>query len=70
MAWRSPQRWSAAGFTKMLTGTDPLKGAYGLAWYERKPTSLTQDEWKALDAAAQAGTVPTHEYFDWKLNVK
>jgi hypothetical protein len=49
---------------------DPLRGAFGLAWYERKPRSLTPEEWTALDRAVKDGKVPSCEYFDWKENVR
>ena len=49
---------------------DPLRGAYGLAWYERKPRSLTLAEWQQLDRAVEAGAVSSAEYFDWKQNVQ
>jgi hypothetical protein len=48
---------------------DPLKGAYGWAWYERKPSSLSRDEWRALDEALAAGVVLAADYAEWKLNV-
>jgi hypothetical protein len=61
---------STERFTPMPPGDDPLRGAYGLAWYERKPPSLTPEEWAALDAAVGAGRVHGWEYFDWKANVR
>jgi hypothetical protein len=57
-------------FTSTPLAEDPLRGAYGLAWYERKPDSLTPAEWSALDAAVGAGQIHGWEYFDWKANVR
>ena len=57
-------------FTKLPANIDPLRGRYGLNWYERKPDSLTRDEWQELDSALQAGVVSAEEYAEWKLNVK
>lgn len=59
-----------ARFTKMSLADDPFGGAHGLAWYERKPASLTPAEWAALDAAVGAGRIHSWEYFDWKANVR
>lgn len=56
------------GFRKL--DEDPLRGAYGLAWYERKPASLTPDEWRALDQALRTGAIESGEYVDWKENVR
>ncbi len=49
---------------------DPLKGAYGLAWYRRKPTSLTPEEWNALHKALGNGEVLASDYFEWQQYVK
>jgi hypothetical protein len=57
-------------FSPLPLQEDPLRGAYGLAWYERKPTSLTDAEWKALDDALAKGRITTAEYIDWKENVR
>jgi hypothetical protein len=54
----------------MSLADDPFGGAHGLAWYERKPASLTPAEWAALDAAVGAGRIHSWEYFDWKANVR
>lgn len=65
-----PNAFSAAGFIKRPLNEDPLGGAFGLAWYERKPSSLSREEWKLLDSAVQSGAVLSSEYFDWKANVR
>jgi len=57
-------------FRKMDLKDDPLKGAYGLSWYERRPSGLSKDEWEKLDEAVAKGQVPDYEYFDWKKNVR
>lgn len=62
--------YTATGFRKMDLRDDQLRGAYGLAWYERKPRSLTLAEWQQLDRAVEAGAVSSAEYFDWKQNVQ
>jgi hypothetical protein len=49
---------------------DPLRGAYGLAWYERKPSSLSRDEWKILDKALGEGKINQYDYAEWKQNVR
>ena len=48
----------------------PLGGAYGLAWYERKPASLSLAEWRTLHEALHAGTILSDDYAEWKLNVR
>lgn len=63
-------RVSAAGFTTIPLNHDPLRGACGLSWFERKPRSLSQQEREALDSAVQSGQIPCSEYFDWKKNVR
>lgn len=62
--------FSAAGFRKMALRDDPLGGAYGLSWYERKPSSLSADEWRALDEALRDNRISSADYADWKLNVR
>lgn len=54
----------------MLWCNDPLKGSAGLAWYERKPSSLTPEEWKELDRALAENKISALEYVYWKENVK
>jgi hypothetical protein len=49
---------------------DPLRGAGGLNWYERAPSSLTREEWELLDAALGCDVIGAVEYADWKENVK
>lgn len=49
---------------------DPLRGAYGLSWYERRPSSLSADEWRALDEALRDNRISSADYADWKLNVR
>lgn len=48
---------------------DPLRGAYGLHWYERKPSSLSQIEWQRLDQALAKGVISAVEYVEWKTYV-
>lgn len=67
---RNTMAFSVSGFRIRPLTEDPLRGAYGLAWYERKPRSLSPDEWKNLDAAVRSGIVSSFEYFDWKENVR
>lgn len=62
--------FSACGFRKMDLRDDPLGGAYGLAWYERKPSSLTADELRALIKAVGEGRIEGAEYCDWSENVR
>jgi hypothetical protein len=57
-------------FTPMDLREDPLRGVAGLAWYQRKPSSLTPEEWAALDKALADGRINSSEYADWKLNVR
>jgi hypothetical protein len=57
-------------FRPIPLNEDPLHGAYGLSWYERKPSSLTPAEWRNLDDAMGAGRISASEYADWKANVK
>jgi hypothetical protein len=64
------KEFTQTGFRVMDLRDDPLQGAYGLPWYCRKPSSLTQDEWRALDGAVKNGVIPDYEYFDWKENVR
>lgn len=56
-------------FTKFSLQEDPLKGVAGLCWFQRKPSSLTPEEWKALDQALKDGKISTSEYVEWKQNV-
>ncbi len=62
--------YSAAGFHIIPLLEDPLGGAYGLSWFERKPSSLTQAEWAKLDNSVTSRKILAHEYFDWKTNVR
>lgn len=57
-------------FTKIPLNEDPLRGAAGLSWYERKPESLSEEEWIALDEALAAGRISSSEYTEWKLHVR
>lgn len=56
-------------FTKIPLKQDPLKGVAGLSWFQRKPSSLTPEEWRALDQALKDGKISTSEYVDWKQTV-
>jgi hypothetical protein len=49
---------------------DPLRGAYGLSWWERKPSSLSPEEWEKLDRALGEGKINSSDYAEWKLYVK
>jgi hypothetical protein len=57
-------------FTILPLNEDPLKGRFGLSWFERKPSSLSPDEWRELDQALRDHTIPVSEYTYWKLNVR
>jgi len=57
-------------FWKLPLNDDPLRGAFGLSWFERKPKSLAPDEWAALESAVKAGKISIREYADWKEYVK
>jgi hypothetical protein len=49
---------------------DPLQGAFGLAWYERKPSSLTGEEWGKLRVALARGKILAEDYAEWEENVR
>ena len=57
-------------FSKISWDKDPLKGAGGLSWYERAPSTLTEDEWKLIYKAVWDGVIAEKEYVEWKMYVR
>lgn len=57
-------------FIRLDYSRDPLKGAGGLSWYERSPSSLSPEEWKALDRALAENVISAFQYVEWKENVR
>jgi hypothetical protein len=45
---------------------DPLCGAYGLRWFERRYSSLTQDERQKVIDAVRDGRISSDEYMNWQ----
>ena len=53
-----------------LVTEDPLHGAFGLAWYERKPSSISPEEHLKLMRALREHIISGHEYGKWQEFVK
>jgi hypothetical protein len=57
-------------FVPLPWDKDPLRGSYGLSWYQRKPSSLTKQEERAMIDALADGRINASEYRQWKLYVE
>jgi hypothetical protein len=56
-------------FEELPWDKDPLKGRYGMHWYERRPKHLGKDEWVELATAVLRRDISHSHYMEWlRLN--
>jgi hypothetical protein len=48
---------------------DPLRGAHGAHWFERRPESLTRRESREMQRALDDGRITWAQYYDWLEHV-